>query len=144
MQLSWVTGFTSFPANLSDREAVKALAKSAEETLEGVEILVNNAGITRDGLFVRMSDDDWDAVLNVNLTSVFQLTRDLTHPMMRRRHGRIINITSVVGVTGNPGSGELLRFQSGADRVFKVACAGNCFTQRYRELRRARISSNRP
>ncbi len=102
-----------FPADLSDREAVKDLAKSAEETLEGVEILVNNAGITRDGLFVRMSDEDWDAVLNVNLTSVFQLTRDLTHPMMRRRHGRIINITSVVGVTGNPGQANYCASKAG-------------------------------
>ncbi len=92
-----------FPANLSDREAVKALGQKAEEEMGGVDILVNNAGITRDGLFVRMSDEDWDTVLNVNLTSVFNLTRELTHPMMRRRHGRIINITSIVGVTGNPG-----------------------------------------
>src|SRR5690606_34290292 len=92
-----------FPANLSDRAEVKALAQKAEADLEGVDILVNNAGITRDGLFVRMSDDDWDAVLEVNLTSVFRLTRELTHPMMRRRYGRIVNITSVVAVTGNPG-----------------------------------------
>ncbi|ERM03515.1 3-oxoacyl-ACP synthase [Brucella intermedia 229E] len=91
-----------FAANLSDREAVKALGQKAEEEMGGVDILVNNAGITRDGLFVRMSDEDWDAVLNVNLTSVFNLTRELTHPMMRRRNGRIINITSIVGVTGNP------------------------------------------
>ena len=92
-----------FPADISDRDAVKALAKQAEAELEGVDILVNNAGITRDGLFVRMSDDDWDAVLEVNLTAVFRLTRELTHPMMRRRYGRIINISSVVGVAGNPG-----------------------------------------
>ncbi|QND42148.1 3-oxoacyl-[acyl-carrier-protein] reductase [Rhizobium leguminosarum bv. viciae] len=92
-----------FPANLSDRDEVKALGQKAEADLEGVDILVNNAGITRDGLFVRMSDEDWDAVLEVNLTSTFRLTRELTHPMMRRRYGRIINITSVVGVTGNPG-----------------------------------------
>jgi 3-oxoacyl-[acyl-carrier protein] reductase len=71
--------------------------------MEGVDILVNNAGITRDGLFVRMSDENWNDVMNVNLTAVFHLTRELTHPMMRRRNGRIINITSVVGVTGNPG-----------------------------------------
>lgn len=92
-----------FPANLSDRDEVKALGQKAEAELEGVDILVNNAGITRDGLFVRMSDEDWDAVLEVNLTSTFRLTRELTHPMMRRRYGRIINITSIVGVTGNPG-----------------------------------------
>ncbi len=92
-----------FPANLSDRDAVKALGAKAEAELGGVDILVNNAGITKDGLFVRMSDADWDAVLEVDLTSVFRLTRELTHPMMRRRFGRIINITSIVGVTGNPG-----------------------------------------
>jgi len=92
-----------FPANLSNRDEVKALGQKAEAELEGVDILVNNAGITKDGLFVRMSDADWDSVLEVNLTAVFRLTRELTHPMMRRRHGRIINITSVVGVTGNPG-----------------------------------------
>ncbi len=102
-----------FPADLSDRDAVKSLAKTAEETLEGVEILVNNAGITRDGLFVRMSDEDWDAVLGVNLTSVFHLTRELTHPMMRRRHGRIVNITSVVGVTGNPGQANYCASKAG-------------------------------
>ncbi len=92
-----------FPANLSDREAVKELGKKVEAELDGVDILVNNAGITRDGLFVRMSDEDWDSVLDINLGAVFRLTRELTHPMMRRRSGRIINITSVVGVTGNPG-----------------------------------------
>ncbi|WP_425418822.1 3-oxoacyl-[acyl-carrier-protein] reductase [Oricola indica] len=102
-----------FPADLTDRDAVKALGETAEETLEGVDILVNNAGITRDGLFVRMSDDDWDAVLEVNLTSVFRLTRQLTHPMMRRRYGRIVNITSVVGVTGNPGQANYCASKAG-------------------------------
>jgi len=92
-----------FPADLSDKAAVKALGQKAESELEGVDILVNNAGITRDGLFVRMSDQDWDDVIAVNLSSVFRLTRELAHPMMRRRFGRIVNITSVVGVTGNPG-----------------------------------------
>ena len=92
-----------FPANLADRAEVKALGEKAEAELEGVDILVNNAGITKDGLFVRMSDEDWDNVLEVNLTAMFRLTRELTHPMMRRRFGRIINITSIVGVTGNPG-----------------------------------------
>ena len=102
-----------FPANLSDRAAVKALGVKAEADLGGVEILVNNAGITKDGLFVRMSDEDWDAVLEVNLTSVFRLTRELTHPMMRRRFGRIINITSVVGVTGNPGQANYCASKAG-------------------------------
>jgi len=102
-----------FPANLSDRDAVKALGQKAEAELEGVEILVNNAGITKDGLFVRMSDDDWDSVIEVNLTAVFRLTRELTHPMMRRRFGRIINITSVVGVTGNPGQANYCASKAG-------------------------------
>ncbi|MVB00118.1 3-oxoacyl-[acyl-carrier-protein] reductase [Nitratireductor sp. CAU 1489] len=104
---------TIFPADLSDRAAVKALGQKAETELEGVDILVNNAGITRDGLFVRMSDDDWDAVLEVNLTAVFRLTRELTHPMMRRRFGRIVNITSVVGVTGNPGQANYCASKAG-------------------------------
>ncbi len=102
-----------FPANLGDRDAVKALAQKAESELEGIDVLVNNAGITKDGLFVRMSDDDWDSVLEVNLTSVFRLTRELTHPMMRRRFGRIINITSVVGVTGNPGQANYCASKAG-------------------------------
>lgn len=102
-----------FPANLSDREAVKALGQKAEEEMGGIDILVNNAGITKDGLFVRMSDEDWDSVLNVNLTSVFNLTREITHPMMRRRHGRIINISSIVGVTGNPGQANYCASKAG-------------------------------
>ena len=100
-------------ADLSDRDAVAKLAKDAEAALGQVDILVNNAGITRDGLFVRMSDADWDAVLDVNLGSVFRLTRALTHAMMRRRHGRIINITSVVGVTGNPGQANYCASKAG-------------------------------
>jgi 3-oxoacyl-[acyl-carrier protein] reductase len=102
-----------FPADLSDRDAVRALGQKAESELEGVDILVNNAGITRDGLFVRMSDKDWDDVIEVDLGSVFRLTRELTHPMMRRRHGRIVNITSVVAVTGNPGQANYCAAKAG-------------------------------
>jgi 3-oxoacyl-[acyl-carrier protein] reductase len=102
-----------FPADLSDRDAVRALGQKAESELEGVDILVNNAGITRDGLFVRMSDKDWDDVIEVDLGSVFRLTRELTHPMMRRRHGRIINIASVVAVTGNPGQANYCAAKAG-------------------------------
>jgi len=102
-----------FPANFSDRAEVKALGEKAEAELGGVDILVNNAGITKDGLFVRMSDEDWDGVLEVNLTAVFRLTRELTHPMMRRRFGRIVNITSVVGVTGNPGQANYCASKAG-------------------------------
>ena len=102
-----------FPADLSDRDAVKALGQKAEAELAGVDILVNNAGITRDGLFVRMSDKDWDDVIEVDLGSVFRLTRELTHPMMRRRYGRIVNITSVVAVTGNPGQANYCAAKAG-------------------------------
>src|SRR6478752_5698023 len=90
-------------------EKLEALANE----LDGVDILVNNAGITKDGLFVRMSDEDWDSVIEVNLTSMFRLTRELTHPMMRRRYGRIINITSIVGVTGNPGQANYCASKAG-------------------------------
>ncbi|AQS41420.1 MAG: 3-oxoacyl-(Acyl-carrier-protein) reductase [Candidatus Tokpelaia hoelldobleri] len=102
-----------FPADLSKREAVENLGEKAEKDMDGVDILVNNAGITRDGLFVRMSDEDWDNVLAVNLSSVFALTRALTHPMMRRRFGRIINISSIVGVTGNPGQANYCATKAG-------------------------------
>ena len=102
-----------FPANLSDRDEVKALGQKAEAELEGVDILVHNAGVTRDGLFVRMSDEDWDAVLEVNLGAVVRLTRELTHPQMRRRFGRIVNISSVVGVTGNPGQANFCASKAG-------------------------------
>jgi 3-oxoacyl-[acyl-carrier protein] reductase len=102
-----------FPANLSNRDEVKALGQKAEADLEGVDILVNNAGITKDGLFVRMSDEDWDAVIEVNLTAVFRLTRELTHPMMRRRYGRIVNITSVVGQSGNAGQANYAASKAG-------------------------------
>ncbi|OBP75048.1 3-oxoacyl-[acyl-carrier-protein] reductase [Mesorhizobium loti] len=102
-----------FPANLSNRDEVKALGAKADAELEGVDILVNNAGITKDGLFIRMSDADWDAVLEVNLTAVVRLTRELTHSMMRRRNGRIINITSVSGVTGNPGQANYCASKAG-------------------------------
>ncbi|RFC66196.1 3-oxoacyl-[acyl-carrier-protein] reductase [Fulvimarina endophytica] len=101
------------PADLSDRAGQQALAEEAEKVLEGVDILVNNAGITKDGLFVRMSDEDWDQVLEIDLTAAFRLTRGLTHPMMRRRFGRIINITSIVGVTGNPGQANYCAAKAG-------------------------------
>ena len=101
------------PADLGSRDGQKDLAAAADAALGGVDILVNNAGITKDGLFVRMSDEDWDRVIEVNLTAVFRLTRGLTHQMMRRRHGRIINITSIVGVTGNPGQANYCAAKAG-------------------------------
>ena len=101
------------PADMTKPHEIADLVETAVEEFDGVDILVNNAGITRDGLFVRMSDEDWDAVLEVNLTATFRLTRELTHPMMRRRYGRIINITSVVGVTGNPGQANYCASKAG-------------------------------
>jgi len=91
------------PANLSDPAAVEALAKAAETALGSVDILVNNAGLTRDGLVLRMKDEDWQTVLDVNLTAAFRLCRAVIKGQMKRRSGRIVNITSIVGVTGNPG-----------------------------------------
>ena len=91
-------------ADLGDPDQVEALAKEAESLLGGTpDILVNNAGITRDGLVMRMKDEDWQAVLDVNLSAAFRLSRAAIKGMMKRRSGRIVNITSVVGVTGNPG-----------------------------------------
>lgn len=91
------------PCNLSDVDAVKALAGKASEAMGGLDILVNNAGITRDNLFMRMSDDEWQSVIDVNLTSTMHLMKSVMRPMMKQRYGRIINITSIVGVTGNAG-----------------------------------------
>ncbi|ORE87936.1 3-oxoacyl-[acyl-carrier-protein] reductase [Aurantimonas sp. 22II-16-19i] len=101
------------PANLADRAGQTGLAEKAIEALGEVDTLVNNAGITKDGLMVRMSDADWDSVLEVDLTAAFRLTRELTHPMMRRRFGRIVNITSVVGVIGNPGQANYCAAKAG-------------------------------
>ena len=91
-------------ANLSDAASVDGLVGRAEEAAgAGLDILIANAGITRDGLILRMKDEDWDTVIKVNLEAYFRLARAATKGMMKRRHGRIIGITSVVGVTGNPG-----------------------------------------
>lgn len=102
-----------FPANLSERKEIKQLAETAEKEMGGIDILINNAGITRDGLLVRMHDRDWDDVLAVNLTASFILTRELANAMMRRRYGRIINVTSVVGVVGNPGQANYCAAKAG-------------------------------
>lgn len=91
------------PANLSDADSVAGLVPAAEAAMGQLDILVNNAGLTRDGLMMRMKDSDWDEVIRVNLTANFQLSRAVLRGMMKRRFGRIINITSIVGVTGNPG-----------------------------------------
>ena len=102
------------PANLADAESVDSLLARAEEAAgAGIDILVANAGITRDGLLMRMKDEDWDAVLKVNLESYFRLSRAAMRGMMKRRHGRIIGITSVVGVMGNPGQSNYAASKAG-------------------------------
>ncbi len=101
------------PCNLSDGAAVDALPKQAEEAMGGLDILVNNAGLTRDNLFMRMKDEEWDEVLHANLTAAFRLSRASLRGMMKRRYGRIIGITSVVGVMGNPGQGNYAASKAG-------------------------------
>ena len=101
------------PCNLSDRAEVDGLIKTATEAMGGVDILVNNAGITRDNLFMRMGDDDWDSVLEVNLTSTMRLSKSAIRPMMKARWGRIVNITSVVGATGNAGQANYAAAKAG-------------------------------
>ncbi|MEJ6388084.1 3-oxoacyl-ACP reductase FabG [Gymnodinialimonas ulvae] len=101
------------PCNLSDADAVDALPKEAAAVMGSLDILVNNAGITRDNLFMRMSDEEWQSVLDVNLTSTMRLCRGALRGMMKARWGRIINISSVVGATGNPGQGNYAASKAG-------------------------------
>lgn len=98
-----IPGSVALPCNLGDPAAVDALPGQAEAALGGLDILVSNAGVTRDGLLMRMKDEDWEQVLALNLGAFFRLSRAASKGMMKRRTGRIIGITSVVGVTGNPG-----------------------------------------
>jgi 3-oxoacyl-[acyl-carrier protein] reductase len=110
-------------ADLSDRASVETLVPAAEAAMGSLDILVNNAGLTRDGLFLRMKDDDWDKVIAVNLTAGFILCRSALRGMMKRRHGRIIGITSVVGVTGNPGQGNYAASKAGMIGMSKSLAA---------------------
>lgn len=101
------------PCNLSDADAVDALPKQAAAAMGSVDILVNNAGLTRDNLFMRMSADEWEQVINVNLTASFRLSKGVLRGMMKARWGRIIGVTSIVGVTGNPGQGNYAASKAG-------------------------------
>ena len=103
----------ALPCNLSDMDAVDALPKQAAEIMGAVDILVNNAGITRDNLFMRMSNEEWQSVLDVNLTATFRLCKGVMRGMMKARWGRIINISSVVGATGNPGQANYAASKAG-------------------------------
>jgi 3-oxoacyl-[acyl-carrier protein] reductase len=112
-------GAPVLPCDLANKDSVEALIPDAEKALGQVDILVANAGITKDNLFVALKDEDWDQVLNVNLTSTFRLARAAVKVMMRRRFGRIIGITSVVGVTGNPGQANYTATKAGMIGMFK-------------------------
>ncbi|RUT28535.1 3-oxoacyl-[acyl-carrier-protein] reductase [Arsenicitalea aurantiaca] len=101
------------PCNLSDLEAVDKLVPSAEAALGGLDILVNNAGMTRDNLFMRMKNEEWDDVIAVNLTAAFRISRSALRGMMKQRFGRIINISSVVGVVGNGGQANYAASKAG-------------------------------
>ncbi len=151
----------ALPADLADPAAPDALVKQAEAVLGRLDILVNNAGVTRDTLVLRMRDEDWQAVLDVNLGAAFRLTRAALRGMVRRRHGRIVSITSVVGVTGNPGQANYAASKAAIVGMTKsiaaeVATSGitvNCvapgfiataMTDRLGDEQRARIAATIP
>jgi len=122
------------PADLSAEGGADGLVKDAEAVMSGIDILVNNAGLTRDGLAMRMKDEDWQLVLDVNLSAAFRLTRACLKGMMKKRWGRIIGITSIVGVTGNPGqinyaaskAGMIGMTKSLAQEVASRSITANC------------------
>jgi 3-oxoacyl-[acyl-carrier protein] reductase len=107
------TNVSVVTANLSDREAVGGLVSEAAKATGAIDILVNNAGITRDNLFMRMSDEEWQSVIDVNLTATMKLCKGALRGMMKSRWGRIINISSIVGATGNPGQGNYAASKAG-------------------------------
>lgn len=149
------------PCDLSDAASVEALPKAAAAAMGAVDILVNNAGITRDNLFMRMSDEEWSQVIEVNLTSSFRLCRGVLRGMMKARWGRIINITSVVAVSGNPGQGNYAAAKAGligmskslaqevASRNITVNCLApgmieTAMTDKLNDEQRARILADVP
>ena len=101
------------PCDLSDKDEVTALPKQANEAMGSVDILINNAGVTRDNLLMRMSDDEWASVLAINLTSTMRLCKGVLRGMMKARWGRIVNISSIVGATGNPGQANYAASKAG-------------------------------
>ena len=149
------------PCNLSDLAAVDDLPKAAAAAMGSVDILVNNAGITRDNLFMRMSDEEWQSVIDVNLTATFRLCRGVLRGMMKARWGRIVNITSVVGHSGNPGQGNYAAAKAGvlamskslamevASRNITVNCVApglieTAMTEKLNDEQRGRILQNVP
>jgi 3-oxoacyl-[acyl-carrier protein] reductase len=151
----------ALPCDLGDAAAVEALPKRAAEAIGGLDILVNNAGLTRDQLFLRMSDEDWARVIEVNLTAAMRLCRGALRGMMKARWGRIVNVTSIVGVTGNPGQANYAASKAGmigmskslaaevAGRGITVNCVAPGFvatamTEKLSEDQRARILAQIP
>lgn len=149
------------PADLSAPEAPAALVAQAADAMGGLDILVNNAGITRDNLFMRMSDTEWQQVIDVNLTSTFRLCRGVLRGMMKARWGRIVNVTSIVGTTGNPGQGNYAAAKAGiagmskalaqevASRGITVNCIAPGFiatamTDKLNDEQKARIAAQIP
>lgn len=110
---SAIRGATGFGCDVTDAAAVAALVEEVDKTLGSVDILVNNAGITKDNLLMRLKDEDWDAVLAANLKAAFVTTRAASRGMMKRRWGRVINIASVVGITGNKGQANYAASKAG-------------------------------
>jgi 3-oxoacyl-[acyl-carrier protein] reductase len=111
------------PCDLADKDSVEALVPAAEEKMQKLDILVANAGVNRDNLFVQLRDEDWEKVITVNLTATFRLTRAAVARMMRRRWGRVIGISSVVGFTGNPGQGNYTASKAGMVGMMKSVAA---------------------
>lgn len=149
------------PCNLGDAAAVEALPKAALAAMGAVDILINNAGITKDNLFMRMSDDEWQSVIDINLTATFRLCRGVVRGMMKSRWGRIVNITSVVGHSGNPGQANYAAAKAGtlamskslaievASRGITVNCVApgliaTAMTDKLNDEQRARILTGVP
>ena len=110
----------AIPCNLGDKDSVEALVPAALEQLGQIDSLVNNAGVTRDNLTMRMKDEEWDEVIRINLEAAFRLMRAATKPMMKARFGRIVTITSVVGTTGNPGQANYAASKGGLTAMSKA------------------------
>ena len=132
---------TTLAADLGSEGGVDALVDDAGQ--DGIDILINNAGLTRDNLAMRMKDEDWQTVLDVNLTACFRLTRGLLRGMMKKRFGRVINITSIVAVTGNPGQANYAAAKAGMIGMSKALAAEVASPRHHGQLHRARLHRDR-
>ena len=129
--------------DLADGASIEAAVKATLAAHGQIDVLVNNAGVTDDNLILRMSREAWDRVLATNLTGVFLLTQAVVKSMVRKRYGRIVNITSVVGLMGNAGTGQLRRLEGGTDRPDQVGGARARLPQRHLQRRRAGLHRDR-